>query len=357
MLLLVLALGCGLVASVGISQMLQKTDAPAGDTSPVWVVKTDIKRNDALTVQNLNLEQWPKEKIPPGALGKLEEIEGKRARVNLYAGEAVLDKKLLTKDELTASWKIPKDFRLYTVQGDPLSSQGGLLHPDDRVDVLVFVAKANGIAMTGAKTILQDIRVFAVNDQVQTTDDKAAESIAAKTVTLLVTPSQAEKLVLASEIGKIKLVMRSGDDSGAIGRDGVTMNDLFTPEKADRDHEDMNPPANAKPGLTALLNQQIQQPTAASPAPQPEQIAPPETFAMQVIRGTEITEADFRRKIDDPTHWENASSTVISGGSQSPSEPDASLPVTGNNTLKLPPMGPKANDTKPGPSPSGSGRT
>ena len=85
--LLVLALGCGLVASIGISQILQRQDqTPAGDTAPVWVVMTDIKRNDPLTMQNLKLEQWPKEKIPPGALSKLEEVDGKKAKVATVRG-------------------------------------------------------------------------------------------------------------------------------------------------------------------------------------------------------------------------------------------------------------------------------
>ena len=68
LILLVLALGCGLVASIGISQVLQRQDqTPAGDTAPVWVVMMDIKRSDPLTMQNLKLEQWPKDKIPAGA--------------------------------------------------------------------------------------------------------------------------------------------------------------------------------------------------------------------------------------------------------------------------------------------------
>src|ERR1700684_650790 len=113
--LLVLALGCGLVASIGISQVMQRNQdaGPGGDTSPVWVAKSEIKPNEPLTMQNLKLEQWPKEKIPPGALSKMEEIDGKRSRVNMYVGEAILDKKLLSKDEVDISYNVPKGMRLY----------------------------------------------------------------------------------------------------------------------------------------------------------------------------------------------------------------------------------------------------
>jgi pilus assembly protein CpaB len=309
--LLLLALGCGLVASIGISQVMQRNqdNGPGGETSPVWVAKAEIKANEPLTMTNLKLEQWPKEKIPPGALSKMEEIDGKRSRVIIYPGEAILDKKLLSKDEVDISYTVPKGWRLYTVLGDPRASQGGLLHPGDRVDVLVYVSKSTGPLETGTKTILQDIRVFAVNDQVKASDDKGgSESITAKTVTLLLTPSQTEKIALASEIGKISLVMRSPDDPSMVDPVGTRLQDIFVMEKSDRASENMDHlPANPKTGggLTALLNQaqQASSPVVPLVAPVSEDIS----FTMQVIRGTEISEDEFHRKFDDPTHWENGS--------------------------------------------------
>ncbi len=318
MILLVLALGCGLVASVGISQMLQRNqdNGPPTDTAPVWVVKSEIKAEDPLTMQNLQLEQWPKEKIPPGALSKMEEITDKRTRVNLYQGEPVLAKKVLDKNESTAGSEIPKGWRLYTVQGDAISSHGGLLHPGDRVDVLVFVQKGVVGIEAGTKTILQDIKVFAVNDQVRTSEDnKGSDSITAKTVTLLVTPSAAEKLALANEIGKIKLVMRGPGDQDTVNPAGTQIESLFGTEKMDRNAEETNRPAQA-PSLTAVLNPQAPK---TSPPPEPLVQAPAdEQFPMQIIKGTEISEAIFKHKFDDPTHWTNSSQGSDSAGDSKP---------------------------------------
>ncbi len=320
LILLVLALGCGLVASIGISQVMQRNQeaGPSSETSPVWVAKADIKDNEPMTMQNLKLEQWPKEKIPPGSLSKLEEIQGKRSRVKIYQGEAILDKKLLGKDEVDVSYNVPTGMRLYTVLGDPMASQGGLLHPGARVDVLVYVSKSTSQLETGTKTILQDIRVFAVNDQVKAADDKGGnESITAKTVTLLMTPSQTEKIALASEVGKIRLVMRSPDDSAVVDPAGTRLQDIFTMEKSDRGAELMDhAPANPKVAgsLTALLNQAQQ---AVSPASTGTQAVAPAnedvTYTIQVIRGTEITAVPFTRKFDDPNHWENGSPSRDSG--------------------------------------------
>jgi pilus assembly protein CpaB len=306
--LLVLALGCGLVASIGISQVLQRNQdqTPTEEMTPVWVAMADVKNGEMLSAQNLKLEQWPKEKVPKGALSKLEEIDGKRTRSTIYQGEVVIEKKLTPGESFSA--RVPNGFRLYTVQADPVSSHGGLLQPGDRVDVMVFVNKGNGIIEAGTKTVLQDIKVFAVNDQVGPTDDKNTESIAAKTVTLLMTPSQAEKCALAAEVGKIRLVMRGPNDKDEVNPAGTPLSALFTSEKTDREVENMD--RNPRPkgsGLTAMLNAAVgssasSQPQNVSPSPGDEQ-----NFTMQIVKGSEITQSDFKRRFDDNSRWENGS--------------------------------------------------
>src|SRR5262245_9444705 len=99
--LLALALGCGLVASIGISQYMDARNRGAGDgeRQPVFVAMADINPNEELTAQNIKLEEWPKAIVPAGALTKLEEVEGQRCRVKVYAGEPILSSKLLGADE------------------------------------------------------------------------------------------------------------------------------------------------------------------------------------------------------------------------------------------------------------------
>ncbi len=314
--LIVLALGCGLAASIGISQVMSHQDTgPVEETAPVWVAMADIKPNDPLTPQNLKLEQWPKEKIPPGALSKLEEIDGKRTKTALYQGEAVLDKKLAGHDPGVGQL-VPKGFRLFTVQADGMSSHGGLLHPGDRVDLVLYIAKGIGNLDSGTKTILQDIRVFAVNDIVRPTDDKAEESIIAKTVTLLVTPTQAEKAALASEIGKIRLVMRGPGDDELVDPAGQTAAGLLNIEKTDRQVENMNklpPPVNMAMA-THMAEKAVAAPIAAAPV---EDV----NFTMQVIKGTEIGRSEFKRKWDDASRWENGSYSVVSQDAPPPEAP------------------------------------
>ncbi len=224
--LLILALGCGLVASLGITQVLARRGdqtAPV-DTVPVFVAKADILQGSMAAGDSVKLEQWPKDKVPPGALCKQEEIDNRRAKLMIYAGQPILEPMLLHAGEMSVGAQIPKGMRVVAIPVGIEAVVGGLVVPGARCDVQVFMRAdpSLGIGETLAKTILQDIRVFAVNDmtnmqqQQPGADPKAPEShsvTSAKTVSLLVTPAQASVVTLASQLGTIRLILRSGEDS------------------------------------------------------------------------------------------------------------------------------------------------
>ena len=219
--LLVLALGCGLVAAIGITQVLAKREGdPAvapGDTETIFVAMKEISVGEPLTPQDVRLEQWPKNRTPPGALTRIEDVEGRRTKGLIIPGEPILEKKLFGKGDKNqgASVLIPKGYRVYSVRVDDVSGGGALVQPGDRVDLLLFLAKnlAKGIHKTTTRTILQDIKVFAVNDEYQLSSrDQTTKKVVARSIRLLVTPAQAEVVGLADELGKIRLVLRSPMD-------------------------------------------------------------------------------------------------------------------------------------------------
>jgi pilus assembly protein CpaB len=218
--LLVLALGCGLVAALGITQVLANRGAKPsaeGETENIFVAMKDIGLGEMLTSQELRLEQWPKDKIPAGALTRIEDVENRRTKTKLYAGEPILENKLFDKGQFGGPTQlIPKGYRVVSVKVDDVSAGGNLIMPGDRVDVIIYLIRdaRKGIPETVTRTFLQDVKVFAVNDQtgIDTPTDEATSTIKAGTISLLVTPKQAATLTLASELGKIRLVMRSPED-------------------------------------------------------------------------------------------------------------------------------------------------
>jgi pilus assembly protein CpaB len=295
LILLVLALGCGLVASIGINQVMANKRGPvaaAVDTVPIYVAQAEIGLGDPLLVEALKLEQWPKDRVPPGAIGKLEDIQDRRTKTKFFPGEPILEPKLFGKGENqdSVSEMIPKGYRVVAVRVDAVSSGGNMLLAGDRVDVMVHLQEnpSKGIMETGTRTFLQNIKVFAVNDQFSR--DGEEKSLAAKTVSLLVTPPQAEIVTLASELGQIRLSMRSVDDDGVETSGGANA-DLLTngagkgEDKTAGLKEALT--GDASPDLLDLLNK---------PAPQPEPVVVATAspgWRMIVLAGTDAREVRF----------------------------------------------------------------
>src|SRR5947209_1306635 len=129
--LLILALGCGLVASLGITQVLAKRgdSAPPADTAPVYVAKTDIPQGAMAAGDFVKLEQWPKDKIPAGAVTKPEEIDNRRARQSIFTGQPILDRMLLHAGEVPLDAQIPKGMRVVAIPVGIEAIVGGLVVP------------------------------------------------------------------------------------------------------------------------------------------------------------------------------------------------------------------------------------
>lgn len=214
-LLLVIALVCGAIASVGLTQMLNKpaTEAAKVAMVKIYVTNDDVDINEEFTADNVRLEEWPKDRVPEGAVTKLENVEGMFAMHRLFKDEPVLLRKISSK-RIGTEEKIPAGYRAVAVRTSSQSAVSNLLLPGSRVDVIWFVKSGDGVAQTQTSTILKDVRVFSVNTQTtRDTDGKAKGAIEAKTVTLLVKPEQVQALMLATQEGTIQFAMRKPDDS------------------------------------------------------------------------------------------------------------------------------------------------
>lgn len=331
LILLTLALGCGLVASIGINQVLGKRPTAAsagnGNTTPIFVALAEINVNEPLAAAMLKLEEWPTEKVPPGALGDLKEVEGRRSRAKFYPGEPILEAKLLGAGDTGAgaSDVIPKGQRVVSVKVDAVSSGGGLILPGDRVDVLVYVQENNGrgIAQTTTRTFLQNVKVFAVNDE-YVRGKNGEQTVAARTISLLVTLQQAEEVMLASSLGEIRLAMRSASDDATEATKGVTIRDVLAGNaQSDSGPSDTPPPPAVNP-LLSLLQQQAQAKPAGPAEPEESQVA----WTMVVMSGAEAREVKFMKQGGLPQTTplgptQGAVPDVAPAGASGPTDDDA----------------------------------
>jgi hypothetical protein len=93
------------------------------------------------------------------------------------------------------------------------------------VDVLA-IFRGRGSPPT-TKTVLTDISVFAINDRIsRIIEEDDGNTIKAKTVSLTVKPAQAQRLLLAAELGQIKLSLRNNNDNSTESPDESNLDDL-----------------------------------------------------------------------------------------------------------------------------------
>ena len=113
--------------------------------------------------------------------------------------------------------------RAFTVQVNEVVGVGGFINPDARVDVVLTTQTASHQQIS--KIVLEDVWVLAAGQTIERRDNKP---ITVNTVTLAVTPEDAERLALAVNDGKINLVLRNFIDNAAVATTGVDKNRLLT---------------------------------------------------------------------------------------------------------------------------------
>jgi pilus assembly protein CpaB len=110
--------------------------------------------------------------------------------------------------------------RATTVGVDAVSGAAGLIWPGDHVDVLLTQTLDDPSVPLGqriaAELVLQDVRVIATGQQLvqgQVTANGQAAPPPATTVTLEVTPDEAERCAVATRLGPLSLVVHSSSAS------------------------------------------------------------------------------------------------------------------------------------------------
>lgn len=309
---LTLALGCGLVAAVGVQQVLATRErtvaAPTVEMQAIVVAMEDIPMGDPVKITQVKLEDWPKSKIPEGAIFKVENVEGRRTRTKIYKGSPILEAQLLEKGAVDAGaspW-IPKGFRVVSVKVDPVSGSASMLRPSDRVDVVVHfpAMPSKGIPKDYTRTILQNVRVFAVDDKYALTGDEKTQqkTLQAKTVSLLVTPEQAEILTAATELGQIRLVMRGLGDNEPVQTKGVDPMELLGLPTQGGDPEKEHVPGTEPPERPDAFAQFLQAQSQTAPVvPVASRSSGGESWAMRLLLGPQVQEVVL--ELDPENRW------------------------------------------------------
>ena len=218
----------GLLAIIAANRYLQTrvSQKIAEAETNVVVAATDIPLGAQITDQHIALIRYPKNLLPQGAMVKKEEVLGRVAYTDIASKTVVLNRQLAG---LGAQPGLPgittPGMRSVSVRVDEASSVAGFISPGAYVDVIAIMQPQLDGAKQVSKVILQKVKVLAGGQQMQTkTDGKPA---LVNTVTLEVTPPQAEKLKLAETEGRLQLSIRNATDQLVEKTPGATRRDVL----------------------------------------------------------------------------------------------------------------------------------
>jgi len=219
LILLVLSLGFGIVAAIGISQVLNARDGGGPVESPrgpVLLASADLSLYDKLTEENVKLENWTLDTIPENAVTSLEEIADMVTTTRLSPGIPIVRGAIQHKTKRTGP-VVPEGMKVVAVRVAADDTIGNLLRPGHKVDVIgVFKGRERNSnrTTTTSRTFLKALEVYSIGNKTQhdSTENPSGNSNASSIVGLLVTEKQSEALVFVQDTGSIKLVLR-GDSS------------------------------------------------------------------------------------------------------------------------------------------------
>jgi pilus assembly protein CpaB len=159
---------------------------------------------------------------------RIEDVANRAIITPLAENEPVLEGKLAPKESGAGlSATIPEGMRGVSVAVYEVVGVAGFVTPGTMVDVLVtgrIMGKEGGPGDI-TRTILENIRVLAAGQKVQTDREGKPQTVAV--ITLLVTPDEASKLTMAATDGKIQLALRNTVDTKKNDPPTIQQSDLF----------------------------------------------------------------------------------------------------------------------------------
>jgi pilus assembly protein CpaB len=192
----------------------------------VLVVAHDVTSGTVLQSGDLRYDKWPQSAVSDRLIVRQDDADikaqfvGQVARRALAEGEPVSKAVLFGTDMsgILAGMLAP-GMRALSIAITNTSAVSGFITPGDRVDIVLAAdfqntvqrerEKGEGssvIQRYAAETVLTDVKVLAIDQQVARGHDGAA--MQGKTATVEVTPKQAELLTAAELVGNLQLVLR-----------------------------------------------------------------------------------------------------------------------------------------------------
>jgi pilus assembly protein CpaB len=286
---------CGLLGVMLVTRYISNLQTHQRDLGNVVVATAEIPVGAKISKEHLALAPIPNGSAPEGAYRTLDEVAGRVSLMEIGIREPITDRKLAPEGEGAGlGVLIPEGYRAMTVKVDDIVGVSGFVQPGSFVDVVAVILPMAQNAAQGpvSKIVLQNIKVLASGARIDSPENQREPSNVTA-VTLLVTPEQAEKLVLASNEGKLQLVMRNYSDqedtrTAGANKGTLLLGDTLIPiPSAPSEKTAEVKPVTPRPRVkrTNLVAQRVEKPA------QPAQ--PTSRNSVELIEGSKRREVDI----------------------------------------------------------------
>jgi pilus assembly protein CpaB len=224
MLLAVLGIVTGVVGAISAGQLMQARVRAAESAlnaryrpREVVVAARDVAAGQVVEAQMLALRRMPRDFVPAGALtgSQAGSLIGGRLVVGLRRGDPVQTSIVGSRDNQALSSLVRAGGRAMTISVDDTNSMAGLLAAGDVVDLYYSRSQGDGTVLS---PLLERVEVLAAGEDLahDPTEPRRPEDVghAFSTLTILVSPEDAARVVLAQGTGTLTVLLRSQADEG-----------------------------------------------------------------------------------------------------------------------------------------------
>jgi|SRR5665213_442049 len=216
----------GIAAFLARSWLLSQTQVTTGET--IVVAAKALPFGTPLTEDAVHVISWAAPTLPTGAFSSTQALskDGRRTTLaSIEKGEPILSSRITGPGQRASlSTMIDKDKRAIAIRVDDVRGVAGFILPGDRVDVVLIRSESDAAGRKDySDLLLQDVKVIAVD---QISEDQKDRPTVAKAVTLEVTPQQAQKISLATDVGHLSLILRKSGDPNVVENQRVNAGDL-----------------------------------------------------------------------------------------------------------------------------------
>ena len=257
------------------SWLKDQTSAAVQPAGTIVVAAESLAYGTAMTPDNVAEIPWYSNTLPEGAFAVKDDLinGGRRVVLSpLKRGEPVLRSKITGPGQRASlASLLDEGKRAVTVSVDDVRGVAGFVLPGDFVDIVIIADDGSPKRQSYSDILLEHVKVLAID---QVASEGEGQPTVAKAVTVEVTKEQAQKILLATNIGKLSLILARPVESKPDPNQRVSEKDIGRTRP-----EPVRPPPAPPPPA----------PVKAAP------VVPSNTVKITVVRNGEIKEYEVQR--------------------------------------------------------------